>query len=93
MARINCMKSNAECCKQGKLDGQRALGGDNSKFLDDDGLGELDGEGVREVENATMAIEYMNSTAIGCAEWMPRDWGDSMEVWQRLPLGQLHRLS
>ena len=42
------MKSNAECCKQGKLDGQRALGGDKSKFFDDDGLGELDGEGVRE---------------------------------------------
>ena len=41
------MKSDAECCKQGKLDGQRALGGDKSKFLDDDGLGELDGEDVR----------------------------------------------
>ena len=33
---------------------------------------------ARVYENATMAIEYMNSTAIGCAEWMPRDWGDSM---------------
>ena len=84
------MKSNAECCKQGKLDGQRALGGDKSKFLDGDGLGELDGEGVRGRDDGD---RYMNSTAIGCAEWMPRDWGDSMVVWQRLPLGQLHRLS